>query len=103
MYLDLNETPRRNWVSKVAAERVCGAIDVSSVGVHVHDNVDITVVLDPDRHVAPVAGVRRMLNYETFHDLVLEIDSAIDVIVRDDGGSPRSVRPDGPPDSDNDS
>ena len=76
---------------------------MGSVGVHVHDDVDIAVVVDPDRHVAPVAGVRRMLNYETFHDLVLEIHSAIDVIVRDNGGSPRSVGPDGPPDCDNDS
>ena len=76
---------------------------MSSVSVYVHDNVDVAVVVDPDGHVAPVAGVRRMLNYETFHDLVLEIHSAIDVIVRDNDGSPRSVGPDGSPDCDNDS
>ena len=84
MYLDLNETPRSNWVSQVAAEIVCGAIDATSVGVYVHDNVDIAVIVDPDRHVFSVAGVRRMLNYETFHELVHEIKSSIYIIVRDD-------------------
>jgi len=82
--LDLNEAPRRNRVGKITADRVCRAIEASGVCVYIYDNVDITIVVDPDGHVTAVAGVSRVLDHEAFHDLVHEVQGSVDVVVRDD-------------------